>query len=200
MIDYIKGDLVNVTPASVTVECGGVGYFANISLNTYSALNGSKTAKIYIYESIREDAYVLFGFADTHERDIFIHLISVSGVGPSTARMILSSLNSKELETVIASEDVQALQSVKGIGAKTAQRIIVDLKDKIKFTEDMAATQLSSKSQNVSVGTGVGSEAVSALVMLGFSQAASKKVVSKIVKESSDATVESIIKEALKRL
>lgn len=196
MIDYIKGDIAELTPASITIECSGIGYFAHISLNTYSKLNGSNAAKLYIHESIREDAHVLFGFADKHEREIFLHLISVSGVGPSTARMILSSLSSKELESVIASENVTLLQSVKGIGAKTAQRIIVDLKDKIKFTDDGTSMQLPAATSISETGK----EAVSALVMLGFAQAASQKAVSKILKESPALAVEVIIKEALKRM
>lgn len=196
MIDYLKGEIAELTPASVTVECGGIGYFAHISLNTYSALNEKKTARIYIHESIREDAHVLFGFAGKHEREIFLHLISVSGVGPSTARMILSSLSSKELESVIATENVTVLQSVKGIGAKTAQRIIVDLKDKIKFTDDGGTIQLPTKADLSETGH----SAVAALVMLGFVQTASQKVVAKILKESPSLSVEAIIKEALKRL
>ena len=196
MIDYLKGEIAELTPASVVMECGSIGYFAHISLNTYSALNGEKSAKLYIHESIREDAHVLFGFADKHERDIFLHLVSVSGVGPSTARMMLSSLNSKEIESVIATENVSVLQSVKGIGAKTAQRIIVDLKDKIKFSDDA----ISAKTLSASVPSATGNEAVSALVMLGFPQANSQKMVSKIVKENPSAKVEAIIKEALKRL
>lgn len=196
MIDYLKGEITELTPASVTVECGGVGYFANISLNTYSALNGAKNTKLFIHESIREDAHVLFGFADKHEREIFLHLISVSGVGPATGRMILSSLTSRELEAVIASENTTVLQSVKGIGAKTAQRIIVDLKDKIKYTGDGTTVKVSAKM----FVSGVGVEAVSALVMLGFSKPNSEKVVSKIVKESPSLSVEGIIKEALKRM
>lgn len=196
MIDYIKGEIAELTPASVTIECNGIGYFANISLNTYSALNDTKSAKIYIFESIREDAHVLFGFADKHEREIFLHLISVSGVGPATGRMILSSLNSKELEAVIASENTAVLQSVKGIGAKTAQRIILDLKDKIKYTDDGSTVKVPA----AMFVSGVGVEAVSALVMLGFSKPASEKVVAKIVKESPSQSVESIIKEALKRM
>lgn len=196
MIDYLKGEIAELTPASVVVECSSIGYFAHISLNTYSALNGLKSAKLYIHESIREDAHVLFGFSDKHERDIFLHLVSVSGVGPSTARMMLSSLNSKEIESVIATENVSVLQSVKGIGAKTAQRIIVDLKDKIKFSDDA----ISAKTLSASVSSATGNEAVSALVMLGFPQANSQKVVAKIVKENPSAKVEAIIKEALKRL
>ncbi len=196
MIDYLKGEITELTPASVTIECNGVGYFANISLNTYSALSGQKATKLYIHEAIREDAYVLYGFADKHEREIFLHLISVSGVGPSTGRMILSSLNSRELESVIASENATVLQSVKGIGAKTAQRIIIDLKDKIKYTEDGSTVKIPA----AMFVSGVGQEAISALVMLGFTKQASEKVVAKIVKESSSLPVESIIKEALKRM
>lgn len=196
MIDYLKGEITELTPASATIECNGIGYFTNISLNTYSALNGEKSAKIFIHESIREDAHVLFGFADKHEREIFLHLISVSGVGPATGRMILSSLNSRELEAVIASENATVLQSVKGIGAKTAQRIIVDLKDKIKYTGDGSTVKVPA----AMFVSGVGQEAVSALVMLGFSKPASEKVVAKIVKESPSLSVEGIIKEALKRM
>lgn len=196
MIDYIKGEITEITPASVTVECNGMGYFANISLNTYSALNGVKSARLYIFESIREDAHVLFGFADRHEREIFLHLISVSGVGPGTGRMILSSLSSRELEAAIASENVTLLQSVKGIGAKTAQRIIIDLKDKIKFTEDGSSVKIPAKT----FISGVGQEAVSALIMLGFSKPSSEKVVAKITKETPSLPVEGIIKEALKRM
>ena len=196
MIDYIKGEVAEISPASVTLECGGIGYQMNISLNTYGALNGKSEAKLYVYESIREDAHVLFGFMNKHERELFTLLISVSGVGPSTARVILSSLSSKELENVIASENAAVLQSVKGIGAKTSQRIIVDLKDKIKFTDD-SGNVVQSPKDNLSE---TGHSAVSALVMLGFVKNASQKVVSKIIKEDSSLPVEAIIKEALKRL
>jgi Holliday junction DNA helicase RuvA len=196
MIDYIKGEVAEISPASVTLECGGIGYQMNISLNTYGALNGKSEAKLYVYESIREDAHVLFGFMNKHERELFTLLISVSGVGPSTARVILSSLSSKELENVIASENAAVLQSVKGIGAKTSQRIIVDLKDKIKFTDDSGNVVQSPKDDLSETGH----SAVSALVMLGFVKNASQKVVSKIIKEDSSLPVEAIIKEALKRL
>ncbi|MDD4697373.1 MAG: Holliday junction branch migration protein RuvA [Fermentimonas sp.] len=196
MIDYIKGEVAEISPASVTLECGGIGYQMNISLNTYGALNGKSEAKLYVYESIREDAHVLFGFMNKHERELFTLLISVSGVGPSTARVILSSLSSKELENVIATENAAVLQSVKGIGAKTSQRIIVDLKDKIKFTDDSGNVVQSPKDDLSETGH----SAVSALVMLGFVKNASQKVVSKIIKEDSSLPVEAIIKEALKRL
>lgn len=196
MIDYIKGEVAELTPTYVTLECNGIGYLLNISLNTYGAIGQESSAKLYVYESIREDAHVLFGFRDKHERELFLHLISVSGVGPSTARMILSSLSSRELENVIATENTTILQSVKGIGGKTAQRIIVDLKDKIKLTDESGAIHLPSKNDL----TETGHAAVSALVMLGFVQTASQKVVSKIMKETPSLPVEGIIKEALKRL
>ena len=195
MIDYIKGEVAELTPATVTIDCNGVGYIAHISLQTYSAISDKKTAKIYIYESVRQDAFVLFGFIDKHEREIFLYLISVSGVGPSTARVMLSSLSSKEVEAAIASEDVNILKSVKGIGTKTAQRIIVDLKDKIKFSGEVELPVAGKV-----VAPTLGHEAVSALVMLGFTQSNSQKVVAKIVKEASATSVEAIIKEALKRL
>jgi Holliday junction DNA helicase RuvA len=196
MIDYIKGEVAELSPTSVTLEQGGIGYQLNITLNTYGALSNQPSAKLYVYESIREDAHVLFGFIDKHERELFLMLISVSGVGPATARVILSSLSSKELESVIATENATVLQTVKGIGAKTAQRIIVDLKDKIKLTDESGNIQLPDKTDLSETGH----QAVAALVMLGFVQTASRKVVSKIIKESPTLPVEGIIKEALKRL
>ncbi len=196
MIDYIKGEVAELTPTSATLECGGIGYQMNISLNTYGVVSGKSTAKLYVYESIREDAYQLFGFMNKHERELFLLLISVSGVGPSTARVILSSLSPKELESAIATENATILQSVKGIGAKTAQRIIVDLKDKIKLTDDSGNVLLPTKGDLSETGHA----AVAALVMLGFAQAASQKVVSKIIKDSPSLPVEALIKEALKRL
>lgn len=194
MIDYIKGDIVELTPASVTVETNGIGYFINISLNTYTALSGQKNTKIFIYEIIREDAHLLFGFYDKYERELFVLLISVSGIGANTARMILSSLNTKELVTVIATGDVNTLKAVKGIGVKTAQRVIIDLKDKIK-TDGVDVNEILVAAANPS-----GEEAVAALVMLGFPQQASQKTVSKILKESPESKVEEIIKMALKML
>ena len=196
MIDYLHGEIAELTPASVTIDCNGVGYLANITLQTYTSLNNKKTAKIYIYESVRQDAFVLFGFLDKHEREVFLHLISVSGVGPSTARVMLSSLSSKEVEAAIVAEDVNILKSVKGIGTKTAQRIIVDLKDKIKFTDTDGAIPTKG---SLAIPL-LGKEAVSALVMLGFAQSNSQKVVEKVIKDNPSSTVEAIIKEALKRL
>lgn len=192
MIDYIKGEITELTPASVTVETNGIGYFVSISLNTYSALENKTTIKLYIYEAVREDAYQLFGFIDKQERELFMQLISVSGIGASTARMILSSMTSSELGTVISSGNSDILKTVKGIGLKTAQRIIVDLKDKIKVSEDTK--------ESVVLNNQVANEAVSALVMLGFAQVPSQKAVAKILKDKPDCSIEQIIKTALKML
>jgi Holliday junction DNA helicase RuvA len=193
MIDYIKGEITELTPTSVSLETYGIGYFINISLNTYTNLSGKKDAKLYIYEAIREDAHVLFGFVDKQEREMFLLLISVSGIGAGTARMILSSLNTQELANVIASGNADVLKSVKGIGMKTAQRVIIDLKDKIKTTGIEQGDLINLTSQ-------AGEEAIAALVMLGFPQQASQKAVSKILKDKPDCTVEQIIKTALKML
>ena len=193
MIDYIKGTIEELTPASATLETGGVGFFLHISLNTYSALNGATSAKLYVYEAIREDAHQLFGFFDKRERELFTQLISVSGIGASTARMILSSMTPSELETVIATGNDVALKNVKGIGLKTAQRVIVDLKDKIKLTGETSSVMMPSNSK-------LSEEAVAALVMLGFQTAASQKVVSKILKDNPESSIEQVIKLALKML
>ncbi|MDR1090086.1 MAG: Holliday junction branch migration protein RuvA [Prevotella sp.] len=193
MIDYIKGEITELTPASVTIETYGIGYFINISLNTYTNLSGQKNARLYIYEAIRDDAHLLFGFFDKQERELFLLLISVPGIGAGTARMILSSMNPQELTTVIASGNSDMLKTVKGIGLKTAQRVIVDLKDKIKAS-GMQQVEI------FAAANPAGEEAIAALVMLGFPQQASLKVVTKILKEKPDSTVEQIIKTALKML
>lgn len=193
MIDYIKGKIAELTPASVTIETNGIGYFIHISLNTYSMLENHKEAKLYIYESIREDAYQLFGFSDNHEREIFTHLISVSGVGASTARMMLSSMNPKELASIISTGNADQLKAIKGIGLKTAQRIIVELKDKLK-------TKGTDQIRIFATTNPLGEEAVSALVMLGFSQPASQKAVGRILKDKPESKIEEIIKTALKML
>lgn len=193
MIDYIKGDIAELTPTSATLETHGIGYFINISLNTYTSISGQKSAKLYIYEAIREDAYLLYGFSEKQERELFILLISVSGIGASTGRMILSSMTVQELTNVIASGNSDILKTVKGIGTKTAQRVIVDLKDKIKVSGIESVEMFAKTSQ-------AGEEAIAALVMLGFPQQASQKAVSKILKDKPDSTVEQVIKTALKML
>lgn len=193
MIEYIKGNITEITPAMAVLECNGVGYGINISLNTYSAIQNLSSCKLYIYEAIREDAYILYGFASKQERELFLLLISVSGIGGNTARMILSSLTVSEICNVISSENVNMLKTVKGIGLKTAQRVIVELKDKIKITGIETTSQ---PLQNPEIQD----EAVSALTMLGFNAAASQKVVVAILKEQPDAPVEQVIKLALKKL
>lgn len=196
MIEYIKGDIVELTPTQMIIECAGIGYELNISLTTYSAFGGKPTGKIYVYEVIREDAHLLFGFAQKVERELFLLLTSVSGVGPNTARMILSSLPPSELIQVIANKNETALTSVKGIGQKTAQRILVDLKNKVKAGDSMVGTGTAA-----TVGNGaVAEEAVAALVMLGFQKAASQKAVSSILKTSPMLAVEQVIKSALRML
>ncbi len=201
MLEYVKGEIAELAPANAVIDCHGVGYMLNISLNTYSAIQGKKEAKLFVYEAIREDAYVLFGFATKQERELFLQLISVSGIGGNTARTILSALSPSELVNVISSENTQLLKSVKGIGLKTAQRIIVELKDKLQ-TDGLAmgdATVVNVPKSD-SVNREVQQEAVSALTMLGFPVAPSQKVVYTILKEEPDAAVERVIKLALKRL
>ena len=198
MIEYVRGELAELTPALAVIDCNGVGYAANISLNTYAAIQGKKACKLYIHEAIREDAHVLFGFADKQERELFLLLISVSGIGGNTARMILSALSPSELVNVISNENANLLKSVKGIGLKTAQRIIVELKDKLKTGTVAASAGISSLSSPANAQ--IQDEAVSALTMLGFPQAASQKVVLAILQEEPDAQVEKVIKLALKRL
>lgn len=201
MIEYIKGELTELTPAMAVVECSGVGYGISISLNTYSAIQGKKTCKLYIYEAIREDAYVLYGFAEKQEREIFLLLISVSGIGGNTARMILSALSPAELVNVISTENANLLKTVKGIGLKTAQRVIVDLKDKIKTMGASAAGGSAVGGMLLQAANAeVQEEAVAALTMLGFAAAPSQKVVLAILKEEPEAPVEKVIKLALKRL
>ena len=198
MIEYVRGELAELTPALAVIDCNGVGYAANISLNTYAAIQGKKACKLYIHEAIREDAHVLFGFADMQERELFLLLISVSGIGGNTARMILSALSPSELVNVISNENANLLKSVKGIGLKTAQRIIVELKDKLKTGMVAASAGISSLSSPANAQ--IQDEAVSALTMLGFPQAASQKVVLAILKVEPVAQVEKVIKLALKRL
>ena len=193
MYDYLRGEIAEIAPTYAVIDCGGVGYYVNISLNTYTAIQNLREAKLFVYEAIREDAYTLFGFRDKQEREMFELLISVSGVGPNTARMILSSLTVDDLMSVIASGNSGMLKSVKGIGAKTAQRIIVDLKDKVTGVGDAAAV--------AEQGSGEAyDEAVTALIMLGFTRAAVQKTVGKLLREQPTLKVEEIIKMALKLL
>ena len=193
MIDYIKGTITQVTPTFITIETGGIGYFINISVTTFSKLEGKNEFKILVHEVIREDTHQLFGFADSGERDIFRLLISVTGVGANTARMMLSSLSPGEIEKAILGSDVNTLKSVKGIGLKTAQRIIVDLKDKLG--KQAGSGEIFAFSDNTNR-----EEALSALVMLGFAKSAVSKVLDKIVREEKNLTVEDMIKRALKNL
>jgi Holliday junction DNA helicase RuvA len=193
MIEYIRGSIIELTPTFIIIENGGTGYFINISLSTFTRLEGKKEYKILVHEVIREDIHQLFGFADRTERDIFRHLISVNGVGPGTARMMLSSLNPDEIEKAILGSDVAVLKGIKGIGIKTAQRIIVDLKDKLgkqSGTGEIFAFTDNTKKE----------EALSALVMLGFGKSAVTKVLDKIVRDDKTLTVEDLIKRALKSL
>ena len=196
MYDYIKGNIAELTPAYVVIDAGGVGYCIHISLPTYSLLNGQSTAKLYIYEAIREDAHLLYGFMNQAERQLFLLLISVSGIGANTARMILSSYSAQEIQDMIATGNVAALNAIKGIGSKTAQRIIVDLKDKI-----LKVAGISSSGQlSLAVSNPVKEEAVSALVMLGFAANTSQKAVDQILKNEPGLRVEQLIKLALKMM
>ncbi len=190
MIEYLSGQLASLTPANAVIECGGVGYMLNISLSTFTTLEGCDRVKLLVHEVIREDAYSLYGFATELERVLFRALIGVSGVGANTARMILSSVPPAELESVIINGDHTRLKNVKGIGVKTAQRIIVDLKDKIKPSGDTLIIQTSASSE-------VFDEALSALVMLGFQRTQSQKALKKIFDAAPDIKVEAAIKQAL---
>ena len=199
MIDYIKGELTELTPAIAVVEAAGVGYAMNISLNTFTAIQGKKEVKPYVHEAIREDAHVLFGFAAKKEREMFLLLITVSGVGPNTARMVLSSMSPAELCNSISTGNERMIKTIKGIGLKTAQRIIVDLRDKIVtlgITQEIPA----GGSIEQPVNNQVKDEAVSALTMLGFSPAPSQKVVVKILQDNPAMPVELVVKMALKMI
>ena len=197
MIEYLRGELAELTPATAIIECCGVGYETSITLNTYSALQGKKEVKVYIYEVIREDAHQLFGFSNKQERELFLLLISVSGIGGNTARTILSAFTVNELCSAIAEGNEVAIKSVKGIGLKTAQRLIVDLKDKIKGIYEVpvgsVAPVVAMNNENID-------GAVQALAMLGFPVSAANKVVQSIAKSEPGATIEQLIKLALKQL
>ncbi|MBF1487754.1 Holliday junction branch migration protein RuvA [Prevotella pallens] len=204
MIEYIKGELTDLSPALAVVEAHGVGYGLNISLNTYSTVQGKKNIKLYVHEAImtggRDDNYTLYGFATKQERSLYRLLITVSGVGANTARMILSSLTTAELCNVIANGDDKMLKTVKGIGLKTAQRIIVDLKDKIVQSGIADELHVNNQSNTSNVNNAVKDEAVGALTMLGFSPAPSAKVVVSILTEQPELPVEQVVKLALKQI
>lgn len=193
MITQIRGKLIEKNPTYVVIDCSGVGYLLHISLQTYSKLPKDEAILLYTHLSIREDAHTLYGFADKIEREVFKLLISVSGVGPSIARTMLSSMTTDEIQQAIGSENVALIQNVKGIGAKTAQRVIVDLKDKILKTFDLE--EISTQTSNTNK-----EEALSALEVLGFARKQSERVVSSILKENPEASVERLIKLALKNL
>ena len=193
MYAFISGKVAEKTPAYVVLDNHGIGYFINITLNTFTAIGEKEEVKLYTHTQILEDAHNLFGFYSQKERDLFELLISVSGVGCNTARLILSSLTVSELSNAIANDDVKTIQSVKGIGAKTAQRIVIDLKDKLKKID--IQTEIFSVPNNT-----IRTEALSALTILGFNKAAIEKALDKILKQNPDASVEALIKEALKIL
>ena len=193
MYAFISGKIAEITPAYAIIDNHGVGYFINITLNTFTAIGEQQEVKLFTHLQVLEDAHNLFGFYTAKERDMFEMLISVSGVGCNTARLILSSLTVNELSTAIANEDIKTIQAVKGIGSKTAQRLVVDLKDKVRKTEYNEETieTINSSAKN---------EALSALVILGFSKNAASKALDKLLKQSPDASVEVLIREALKLL
>ena len=196
MITHLQGCLVEKTPTYLVIDCNGVGYWVNISLHTFSQLSDTQQLKIYTYLQIKEDAHTLFGFFDKFEREIFSLLISVSGVGANTARVMLSSLSPAQLQSAIVNSDVRTIQSVKGIGAKTAQRIILDLKEKmVKLTGDSASLVAASQSPSSK------EEALAALEVLGYPRKAAEAVVNKILTQSGqEFSVEQLIKQALKQL
>jgi Holliday junction DNA helicase RuvA len=193
MIAHIQGKLVEKTPTDVVIDCNGVGYHINISLHTYSLLPNSDFVKLFTHLIIKEDAHTLYGFIEKSEREIFKMLLLVSGIGAGIARTMLSSLEPKQIIQALASGDVATIQSIKGIGSKTAQRAILDLKDKVLKIYDLDEVSISQHNTNRD-------EALSALEVLGFVRKASEKIVDKVINENPDATVEVIIKQALKNL
>lgn len=194
MYEYIVGKLESISPTHAVVDNNGIGYFVSISLQTFSAIDGKGEVKLFLHQVVREDAHLFYGFASTQERNIFRLLISVSGVGANTARLILSSLSVAEIQAAISTENINIIKQVKGIGLKTAQRIIVDLKDKISGVDAGSIEIISS------VNNTTRQEALSALVMLGFAKAAADKVLDQIIKSEGNLPVEGLIKSALKRL
>lgn len=204
MIEYIKGQLAELTPALAVVEAAGVGYALNISLTTYSGIQGKKEVKLYVHEALttggRDDSFTLFGFVNKQERELYRLLITVSGVGANTARMMLSSMNPTELCNAIANGDERMIKTVKGIGLKTAQRIIVDLRDKIMASGIANELHVGGEKAESTLNNAVKEEAVTALTMLGFSPAPVAKVVVSILQKQANLPVEQVVKEALKLL
>lgn len=196
MYEYLSGKLDELNPNYAVVECGGVGYMVNISLQTYSALEGADNVKLFVHFIVRDDAQILYGFASRDERELFRRLISVSGVGGGTARMILSTFSPKELATIISTDNARLLKNVKGLGLKTAEKIIVELRDKVLDI----GTASSSAAGVLSPDNDITQEALAALTMLGFTKAASDKAIKAVLKESPNAGVEEIIRLSLKRL
>ena len=195
MIDYIKGEIIELTPTDVVLECHGIGYNILISVQTYSALEGKRDAIIYIHHYLREDEELYYGFATKEERKMFRLLIGVSGVGAATARMMLSSLSVDEIQNAILSEDVSRIKSVKGIGLKSAQRLILELKDKVAKGGETDMSALFAKADNKA-----SEEATTALIMLGFTKVNVNKAVNAVLKEDPTATVENIIRKSLQKL
>jgi len=193
MIAHLQGKLVEKNPTDVVIDCNGVGYQVNISLHTYSLIPDTENIKLFTYLQIKEDGHTLFGFAEKSEREIFKMLLSVSGIGASIARTMLSSIEPKQIIQALASGDVATIQSIKGIGSKTAQRAILDLKDKVLKVYDLNEVSISQDNTNKD-------EALSALEVLGFNRKLAEKSVEKIVKENPSASIENIIKQALKNL
>ena len=199
MIEFVRGTLDELTPATAVIDCNGIGYLLNISLNTLSSIQGKKDAKLYVYEAIREDAHVLYGFYNKKEREMFELLITVSGVGTNTARMMLSGMSVAELCNAISTGNAKLIQSVKGVGKMTAQRIIVDLRDKI-VALGIADEIPAGGSVAAPVNNAVRDEAVAALTMLGFSPAPTQKVVVQILQQQPELPVEQVVKLALKQI
>ena len=195
MYEYVKGLVAELNPAYAVVEVNGIGYFVNISLTSYSALRQGEQAQVFLHQVVREDAHLLFGFVTKVERELFRLLITVNGVGPNTARLILSSLTPQELTNAILSENLVKLKSVKGIGAKTAQRIILDLKDKINLSGEIESAEIFADSNNT-----IKKDALLTLTTLGFAKAAVEKVLDKVFKEKPDASLETVIKLSLNYL
>lgn len=195
MYEYIQGPVAELAPAYAVIDAGGVGYFLNISLQTYSEIENAASAKLYVHYVVREDAQLLYGFASKRERELFRLLISVSGVGGNTARMILSTYSTSELQNIIATGNAVLLKNVKGLGLKTAQKIIVELNGKMLDLSDVESGVAAA-----SGGNEVYDEALAALMMLGFAKAASEKTLRQIVKDSPAISVEDAVRDALKRL